>query len=96
MAEITYRITQIEPQKRREDRVNIYLNGIFAFGLNKEVVLKHHLHEGDELKEAESIGSPFLPGSECGGVEEEAKRERFFREDNQSGHRGFSPRGIVG
>jgi len=52
MAEITYRITQIEPQKRREDRVNIYLNGIFAFGLNKEVVLKHHLHEGDELKES--------------------------------------------
>ncbi len=52
MAEVTYWITQIEPQKRREDRVNIYLNGIFAFGLNKEVVLKHHLHEGDELKES--------------------------------------------
>jgi len=49
MPETVYRITQIEPQQRAKDRFNIYLDGAFAFGLDGEVVLKHHLHEGDEL-----------------------------------------------
>ena len=51
MGDLTYRITQIEEQKNRKDRVNIYLDGEFAFGLDHEVVLRHHLHEGDSLSE---------------------------------------------
>jgi len=31
--------------------MNIYLDGTFAFGLDQEVVIRHHLHEGDELSE---------------------------------------------
>jgi regulatory protein len=52
MSETVYRITQIEPQKHAEDRFNIYLDGAFAFGLDQEAVLRHHLHEGDELSES--------------------------------------------
>lgn len=51
MKEVTYRITQIEPQKKNEGRVNVYLDGAFAFGLDEEVVLRHHLHEDDEITE---------------------------------------------
>ena len=51
MEEVTYQITQIEEQKHRKDRLNIYLDGAFAFGLDSEVVIRHHLHEGDELTE---------------------------------------------
>ncbi|MBN2030827.1 RecX family transcriptional regulator [bacterium] len=52
MAEATHIITQIETQKRNVHRLNIYLNGTFAFGLEEEVALRHHLHEGDRLKES--------------------------------------------
>ena len=51
MTETTYHITEIEPQKKYEDRVNIYLNGAFAFGLKKEVLLQHHLHKGDQISD---------------------------------------------
>ena len=37
-------ITKIEPQ-RNEERVNIYLDGEFAFGLMKEIQYKHDLSE---------------------------------------------------
>jgi regulatory protein len=47
----TYHITEIETQKRNEDRVNIYLDGTFAFGLKKEVLLQHHLHKGDQISD---------------------------------------------
>jgi len=52
MSETVYRITQIEPQKHAAERFSIYLDGAFAFGLDGEVVLRHHLHEGDELSES--------------------------------------------
>ncbi len=52
MEEATYIITQIESQKKNIHRFNIYLDGTFAFGLEEEVALKHHLHEGDRLKES--------------------------------------------
>ncbi len=45
-------ITQIEVQKKNEKRLNIYLDGAFAFGLDEEVVIRHHLHEGDQLEES--------------------------------------------
>ncbi|MBN1783318.1 RecX family transcriptional regulator [bacterium] len=47
----TFRITDIEVQKKNPGRRSIYLDGAFAFGLDEEVVLKHHLHEGDELED---------------------------------------------
>ena len=53
MNETSHQITQIETQKRDQDRVNIYLDGAFAFGLEREVVLKHHLHEGDDVTDKE-------------------------------------------
>ncbi len=51
MTEVMYHITQIEPQKKHENRVNVYLDGAFAFGLKDEVLLKHHLHEGDKISD---------------------------------------------
>ncbi len=51
MSDSVHLITAIEPQKNRKDRMNIYLDGDFAFGLNQEVVLKHNLHPGDEIEE---------------------------------------------
>ena len=52
MSETTYRITRIEPQKNAKDRFNIYLDDAFAFGLDGEVILRHHLHEGDDITES--------------------------------------------
>lgn len=57
------RITAIEPQQRSKDRVNIFLNGEFAVGVNAAVVVALGLTTGqaiseDRLKEityAESI-----------------------------------------
>ena len=38
-------ITKIETQKRN-DRVNIYIDGEFAFGLMAEIQYKYNLSEG--------------------------------------------------
>ncbi len=42
-------VTGIERQKRHPDRVNLYLDGEFAFGLHREVLLRAGLRKGDEL-----------------------------------------------
>lgn len=42
-------ITKIERQKRHPDRVNLYLDGEFALGLHKEVIVKCGLRKGDTL-----------------------------------------------
>ncbi|MBI5020297.1 MAG: RecX family transcriptional regulator [Ignavibacteriales bacterium] len=42
-------ISKLEQQKRHPDRVNVYLDGEFAFGLNKEVVHKFSLRKGDQV-----------------------------------------------
>ncbi len=42
-------ITAIESQKRQKSRVNIFLDGNFAFGLDAEVVLRHRLKKGTTL-----------------------------------------------
>jgi regulatory protein len=41
------RITALEPQKRSKDRVNVYLDGTFAFGL--AMIEATRLHVGDVL-----------------------------------------------
>ena len=44
-------ITALEIQKRHKDRVNVYLDGEFAFGL--PVIEAARLHSGQELSEEE-------------------------------------------
>ena len=45
------RITAIETQKNNPDRVNLYIDGVFALGLDKAVIIKNDLHQGDEVTE---------------------------------------------
>ena len=42
-------ITSIAPQARDDTRMNIGIDGAFAFGLHADVVLEHRLHEGQHL-----------------------------------------------
>lgn len=42
-------VTKIEQQKRHPDRVNLYLDGEFALGLHKEVLIKFSLRKGDAI-----------------------------------------------
>jgi regulatory protein len=46
-------ITRISEQKRRKNRRNIYLDGVFAFACNQNVVRKFALAEGKSLDAAE-------------------------------------------
>lgn len=46
------KITAIKEQKRK-NRVNIYLDGKFAFGLSKESLVDFRLFEGQELTQSE-------------------------------------------
>jgi regulatory protein len=48
-------ITKISEQKRRENRRNVYLDGMFAFGCNLNVVAKFRLREGLTLSEEEVL-----------------------------------------
>lgn len=43
------RITRIAPQERDPERVNVFLDGAFAFGLGAELALREGLAVGDEL-----------------------------------------------
>ncbi len=45
------RITAIETQQRDPERVSIFLNGVFAFGLPALVAVQESLRVGDELAE---------------------------------------------
>ncbi len=45
------RVTAITPQKKRKERVNIYLDGIFSFGLDLDNLVKNHLKIGMELSD---------------------------------------------
>lgn len=45
------KITKIEAQKRRKNRVNIYINNDFALGINKEVMLKYNLKVDMEVND---------------------------------------------
>lgn len=42
-------ITDIRPQQRDETRVNIFIDGEFAFGLHIDLQLEHYLKKGDVL-----------------------------------------------
>lgn len=45
------KITKIEQQKNNKERINIYINDEFAFGLMMEIKYKYDLKEGMELDE---------------------------------------------
>ena len=45
------KVTDITRQQKNNDRVNIFLDGQFAFGLHIEVLLKHHLKKNQEISE---------------------------------------------
>ncbi|MDP4144295.1 MAG: recombination regulator RecX [Bacillota bacterium] len=50
------KVTKVESQKRRKDRVNVYLNGEYAFSCSAEIVYKYNIKSGisidlEELKE---------------------------------------------
>lgn len=47
------KITKIEVQKKRKERVSVFLEGEYAFGLNGEVALKFGLKEGDRITQKE-------------------------------------------
>ena len=46
-------VTAVKASKRGESRLSIYLNGSFAFSLEKEVVWQHGLHQGQLLSDRE-------------------------------------------
>ena len=51
MKDTIHQITDIKPQKNKK-RVNIFLDGDFAFGLESEVVLEHQLSKGDKITDS--------------------------------------------
>lgn len=46
-------ITALEPQKRKKDRVNVFVDGDFAVGLSLEVALKNGLKVGRKISSKE-------------------------------------------
>jgi regulatory protein len=42
-------ITALEPQKKKKNRLNLYLDGEFVCGISAEAVLRHNLKAGDCL-----------------------------------------------
>ncbi|ABR48668.1 regulatory protein RecX [Alkaliphilus metalliredigens QYMF] len=42
-------ITAIEPQKSTDTRVNVYIDQKYAFSCHKEVIIKFHIHTGDQV-----------------------------------------------
>lgn len=47
-------ITAIRTQQRDQERVSLFLDDTFAFGLNQQIVLDRGLHAGQTLTEADS------------------------------------------
>jgi regulatory protein len=44
-------ITKIEKQKKNKDRWNVFIDGVFACGINSNTLLKFQLKSGDETDE---------------------------------------------
>lgn len=47
------KITKIEEQKKAKDRVNIYVDDVFAFGLSSLLLVDCDIYKGKEVNEAE-------------------------------------------
>lgn len=48
-------ITSVERQKGNKKRYNLFIDGVFAFSVHEDIMIRHRLLKG-ELVEAESIG----------------------------------------
>ncbi|OGD97516.1 hypothetical protein A3A49_02990 [Candidatus Curtissbacteria bacterium RIFCSPLOWO2_01_FULL_38_11b] len=46
-------VTSVEPQKKRKDRLNIFLDGAYAFSLDTPTVLKNNIKTGKQLSQKE-------------------------------------------
>ncbi|WP_276912611.1 RecX family transcriptional regulator [Aneurinibacillus aneurinilyticus] len=46
-------ITRLERQKKNKHRINVYLNGEYAFAIHEDVLIKYRLSKGCELDEAD-------------------------------------------
>lgn len=46
------KITEIKTQKKKKNRVNLYLDGEFYCSLYMKTIVDHHLYKGKELSEA--------------------------------------------
>lgn len=44
-------ISKLVKQKRHPDRVNLYVDGVFTLGLNRDVALRSGLRKGDEISQ---------------------------------------------
>lgn len=44
------RITSVEPQKKNQRRFNVFLDGIFAFGADEDLVVNYRLVPGKEIE----------------------------------------------
>jgi regulatory protein len=47
------KISKIKPQKRNKNRCSVYVDGQYRFGVTKDILLKHDLHEDDEITDDE-------------------------------------------
>ena len=53
------KISRIEEQKKKKNRVNIYIDGKFSIGLYIETVVKFRLYEGKEITPSQLIEMEF-------------------------------------
>jgi regulatory protein len=91
-------ISAIEPQARHPDRVNVFIDGEFAFGLAATVAVDRGLVKGQMLSDAEVRS--LLDAEEAGRATEAAVRLVSYRARSELelrqrlGRRGFSPKAI--
>lgn len=44
-------VTSVEPQKKKKERFNVFIDGKFAFGVDAETVLEYRINTGKNLSE---------------------------------------------
>ena len=71
------RITALAPQRGRRERLNVFLDGRFAFGLDQEVAVRAGLRVGIVLDEAD--GARLRDDDEAARVYSDALRYLSFR-----------------
>ena len=75
-------VTSIEPQKKKPDRFNIFVDGKFSFGLDAETLVKSGLKTGREISEKEIKKLVFE--NETNKLMEKALRFLSFRPRSES------------
>jgi regulatory protein len=75
------KVTRIEPQVRRPTRVSVFLDGEFAFGVDRDLIHRHGIREGSELTEEDV--ERLLFEDECGRIKEQAFRFLAVRDHSE-------------